>query len=98
MISPTKWKYTKCLSSPKENKIDSVLNCNIMGAEQFKNVSLPAMCEGIAFINVAALQWKLFHVTNYYHSIIYVNLKSVKKLSLLNFVMVTIYATLPKLL
>lgn len=64
------------LSSPRENKIDSVLNCNIMGAEQFKNVSLPdfswgrgssvhrlAMCEGNAFINVAALQWKLLHVT-----------------------------------
>ena len=51
------------LSSPRKNKIDSVLNCNIMGVEQFKNVSLPAMCEGNAFINVAALQWKLLHVT-----------------------------------
>ena len=51
------------LSSPRENKIDSVLNCNIMDVEQFKNVSLPAMCEGNAFINVAAPQWKLLHVT-----------------------------------
>lgn len=85
------------LSSPREYKIDSVLNCNIMGAEQFKNVSLPAMCEGNAFINVAALKWNCSMLLNYYHNIICVNLKSVKKLSLLNFVMVTIYATLPKL-
>ena len=84
------------LSSPRENKIDSLLNCNIMGAEQFKNISLPAMCEGNAFIMSQHFEETCSMLLNYYHSIIYVNLKSVKKLSLLNFVMLTIYATLPK--
>ena len=84
------------LSSPRENKIDSLLNCNIMGAEQFKNISLPAMCEGTAFTMSQHFDENCSMLLKYYHSIIYVNLKSVKKLSLLNFVILTIYATLPK--
>lgn len=48
--------YKIVLSSPREQKIDSVLNCKSMGGEQFKNVFLPAVCEGNIFVNLQLVQ------------------------------------------